>query len=190
MQKQKIKDPLMDILIITQWNDWKSHQQLLILISGIVWLLWHIFPCGSVSVFPAAVCIRRAVKSHQSDPLSSERQTDAVRDEPVDMVERLAAEETDTSIGRWRRPKTELTETECWTQTDSMGCPCGSVSAGWVQRQMFAEITESTPLSAFLKKTGQSVFFKENTEGKIQISWALFQYYYLSSLHLINGRYD
>ena len=54
----------------------------------------------------------KSVKATVDDLLSSKQQTGTVRDEAVDMLEFLAAAETDVSLWRWWRPKTELKESE------------------------------------------------------------------------------
>ncbi len=47
--------------------------------------------------------------------VSSKKQTDTVREQLVNLVEHLAAKETDISLRRWWRPNTELKEREYWT---------------------------------------------------------------------------
>ena len=49
------------------------------------------------------------------DLLSSKQQTDPVRDQLVNMVERLAAKDPEVSLRSWWRPKLELKQRESWT---------------------------------------------------------------------------
>ncbi len=82
----------------------------------IVYLSGHNFTVLVHSQHSHSVVFRgKAVKSHRTRPAQQQTADRHSREQLVNIVEHLAAKQTDISLRRWWRPKTELKEREYWT---------------------------------------------------------------------------